>query len=61
LLRLDAVPWACRRFRFESFWTKLPGFLDVVATAWQPTLMHAVDYKLRNIARALKSWKLSSG
>lgn len=63
LLRLDTVPWARRRFRFESFWTKLPGFLDVVAAAWHPTLLHAdafriLDYKLRNVARALKSWSM---
>jgi hypothetical protein len=61
ILRTDVVPWARKRFRFESFWTKLPGFLDVVASAWGPSLIHAdafrcLDYKLRNTARALKSW-----
>lgn len=59
LLRTDVVPWACKRFRFESFWTKLPGFLDVVASAWGQTLLHAdafhiIDYKLRNVAHALR-------
>ncbi|XP_066347979.1 uncharacterized protein [Miscanthus floridulus] len=34
LLRMDVVPWARKRFRFRSFWTKLPGFLDVVASAY---------------------------
>jgi hypothetical protein len=60
LLRTDVVPWARKRFRFESFWTKLPGFLDVVAAAWEPMLVHAdafrtLDFKFRNVARALKS------
>lgn len=63
LLRTDVVPWARKCFRFESFWTKLPGFLDVVTSAWEPTLLHAdafriMDYKLRNVARALKSWSM---
>ncbi|XP_066334366.1 uncharacterized protein [Miscanthus floridulus] len=54
LLCMDVVPWARKRFRFESFWTKLHGFLDVVALAWEPTLLHAdafriMDYNLRNV------------
>jgi hypothetical protein len=63
LLSPDVVPWAKKRFRFESFWTKMPGFVDVVAAAWSAsaTLIHAdacrvLDYKLRNVARALRSW-----
>lgn len=55
LLCTDAVPWACKRFRFESFWSKLPGFLNVVATAWQLTPPNAdafriMDFKLQNVA-----------
>ena len=34
LLLMDAGPRAKRRFKFESFWAKMPGFLDVVAQAW---------------------------
>lgn len=33
LLLLDVGPRGKRRFRFESFWPKLPGFLDVVGLA----------------------------
>lgn len=63
LLSFNLIPWAGRRFRFESFWTSLEGFLEVVAIAWQPTLLHAdpfrvLDYKLRNTARALRSWSM---
>lgn len=41
LLQLQAFTGAKRRFRFESFWVKLPGFAEVVACAWAPTLAHA--------------------
>ena len=35
--------------------------MEVVESAWSATLLHAdpfrvLDYKLRNVARALKSW-----
>lgn len=33
LLQLQATAGFKRRFRFESFWTKLPGFDEVVAVA----------------------------
>jgi hypothetical protein len=48
LLILSTEPWAQPRFRFESFWPTVGGFLDVVASA--------LDYKLRNVAKALKNW-----
>lgn len=61
LLWMNVLPWAKKRFQFEPYWLKLPGFLEVVATAWSATLLHAdpfrvLDYKLRNVARALRSW-----
>lgn len=61
LLQLLALPGAKRRFRFESFWTKLPGFLDVVAAAWAPPVSNAdpfrvIDVKLQKVAKALQSW-----
>ncbi|XP_073362981.1 uncharacterized protein [Aegilops tauschii subsp. strangulata] len=50
-----------RRFRFELFWTKLEGFLEVVQQAWTcdttiVDLFHRLDVLLRNTARALTSW-----
>ncbi|XP_073367887.1 uncharacterized protein [Aegilops tauschii subsp. strangulata] len=50
-----------RRFRFEKFWTKLDGFLDVVKEAWVcdsdiTDPFHRLDVLLRNIARALDAW-----
>lgn len=51
------------RFRFEHFWTRIPGFKEEVAKAWHwqgevnaadPLLV--LDLKLRNTAKALRSW-----
>ena len=61
LLLADAVPWAKKRFRFEPHWLNIPGFMEVVASTWASTLLHAdpfriLDFKLRNVARALRSW-----
>lgn len=63
LLQTNVVPWASKCFCFETFWTHLPGFLDVVGSAWHPSLLHTdafrnLDYKFRNVARALKSWSM---
>jgi hypothetical protein len=60
LLVLSTELWVQPRFRFESFWPTVDGFLDVVANAWTCTLQldacRALDHKLRNVAKALKSW-----
>jgi hypothetical protein len=52
LLQLNVVFGSKRRFRFESFWTKLPGFFDLVTAAWACSLTQAdpfrlLDYKFR--------------
>ena len=57
----NMVPWAKKRSRFEPHWIKFLGFMEVVELAWSATLLHAdpfrvLDYKLRNVAWALKSW-----
>lgn len=51
-------------FRFENFWTKLPGFHDTVRQAWDaPTThtepFHRLGHKLHQTARALKRWSAS--
>lgn len=61
LLQLLAASGAKRRFRFESFWVKIPGYADVIASAWAPNLTDAdpfrvLDFKLRNVAKALRAW-----
>ncbi|XP_071674403.1 uncharacterized protein [Lolium perenne] len=51
-------------FRFESFWTKMPGFREVVQQAWsapsshsQP--VHVINHNLKATAMGLKSWSRS--
>lgn len=61
LLFLDTSNGAKRRFRFESFQTKMPGFIDVIATTWSTSIVDAdpfwvINYKLRKVAKALQSW-----
>jgi hypothetical protein len=61
LLQMHALPGTKRRFRLESFWTKLPSFLDTMAAAWTPTPrdtdpFRMLDYKFRNVAKALRAW-----
>lgn len=46
------------KFRFESFWTKLPGFLETISTYWvQPVQasypLEAAPFKLKRLAREL--------
>jgi hypothetical protein len=50
-----------RRFRFESFWTKLDGFLDEVAALWasgpvSENPLFNLDRKLRCLSRGLQRW-----
>jgi hypothetical protein len=47
--------------RFEHFWTKLPGFQEVVKAAWEPEVticdpVMAFDAKLRRTTKALRQW-----
>jgi hypothetical protein len=50
-----------RRFRFESFWAKLDGFLEEVDVLWGKDAVSAnpmlnLDRKLRNLSRGLQRW-----
>jgi hypothetical protein len=61
LLLLDAVSRAKRWFRFESFWVKIPGFVEVVEQAWLQPIVNVdpfwlLDYKLRHVAKAMQQW-----
>lgn len=61
LLNTNVQPATRRRFRFESIWPRLPGYMDTIVAAWQFTpsnadSMHILDYKLRATAQALESW-----
>ena len=65
LLKIDCTLPHCKRFRFENFWTKCDGYLQVVEEAWNTSppwsqddidAFRCLDFKLRNTAKALKSW-----
>ena len=61
VLVLSTEPWARPAFRFEAFWPKVEGFVEVVALAWhgagtQGDMCRRIDAKLRAVANALKSW-----
>lgn len=65
LLKTDCSLPQYKRFRFENFWTKCDGFLQVVEEAWNAPFpwsheevdaFHCIDFKFRNTAKALKSW-----
>jgi exonuclease III len=61
ILKLNADLRGRRRFHFENFWPKLPGFLEEVAASWdQPVQsscpLERVSMKLKRLARKLQSW-----
>lgn len=48
-------------FRFENFWTDMPGFMDVVSQFWSIPVRGSnqatkLNGKLKNLRRGLKSW-----
>ncbi|XP_073355103.1 uncharacterized protein [Aegilops tauschii subsp. strangulata] len=50
-----------RRFRFENFWCKLPGFLETVKRAWEEEVdssdpAKVLSIELQRTAKALRSW-----
>jgi exonuclease III len=49
-----------RRFHFESFWFRLPGFAEIVASSWVEPVrnvgpLERISFKLKRLARALQS------
>lgn len=50
-----------KRFHFESFWTKLHGFHDVIAESWNKPVtatcaVERISLKLKRLNRDLQSW-----
>jgi hypothetical protein len=57
----QARPKRQQRFRFESFWTRIPRFLDVVQGAWNEQVpgispLNIMFFKMQCTARALRAW-----
>lgn len=51
-------------FRFESFWLRIPGFLEEVQSSWQKPILATnslviLRLKLRRLARDLRRWSRS--
>ena len=64
LLSSMSGPRAPRPFRFENFWTKLPGFTEEVQTVWKQPTTHTqpvriLYHKMAVTARHLRSWSQS--
>jgi hypothetical protein len=61
LLADDRGPRRTRSFKFENFWVRVLGFMEVVNNAWNtPTThvepCHVLFHKLRHTGRALSTW-----
>jgi hypothetical protein len=61
LLADDKGPKRPRSFKFENFWTSLPGFHEVVQKAWAKGVPHTEPYlilhhKPKKTAFRLKEW-----
>jgi hypothetical protein len=57
----DSGPRRPRSFKFEIFWLKLPGFLDVVSKAWHTPSVHTepcqiLYHKLSDTGKCLQKW-----
>jgi len=64
LLSNQSGPRRPRSFKFENFWTKLPGFRETVAAAWESNSgyyepFHILYHKLGETAKALRKWSNS--
>jgi hypothetical protein len=50
-----------KRFHFDGFWTRLPGFLDIVQSSWDEPVtnvnpLERISIKLKRLTQALQSW-----
>lgn len=61
MLTDDRGPRRPRSFKFENFWTRLPGFSEVVANAWNEPSTHSepcqtLFNKMLNTGLRLSKW-----
>jgi hypothetical protein len=61
LLADDSGPQRLRTFKFENFWTHIPGFEEVVSNAWNELAIHAepchiLFHKLQRTGNSLSTW-----
>lgn len=65
LLATEAAIRPKRRFHFENFWSKIPGYLSAVEQGWRcdsaiTNPFGRIDQLLRNTAKHLQSWSQRS-
>lgn len=61
VLGLNIVTQGKRRFHFESFWPKLPGFMDAVSQNWNAPVassypVERIFLKLQRLSKGLQKW-----
>jgi exonuclease III len=61
ILGLKVSTTGKRRFHFESFWTKLPGFLDAMKQNWEAPVqsncaVERIFIKLQRLSKGLQKW-----
>jgi hypothetical protein len=64
LLANDSVHKRPKSFRFENFWIKMPGFMEVVNEAWNEGINHVepcqrLFHKLKKTGKKLRCWSKS--
>jgi hypothetical protein len=63
LLQGDVTLDFYKGFRFESFWTSMPGFMDMVRSTWEQPVQSDDDaillfhVKMRRTAKAIRIWR----
>jgi len=62
VLGMNVASASKRRFHFESFWTKLPGFFEVVQQNWNAPVnsscaVKRLFLKLQRLSRDLQRWR----
>jgi hypothetical protein len=58
-------PRRSRSFKFEKFWTMLPGFMEVVSRSWcahctHQEPFHRLYHKLQATTKALRQWSFNT-
>jgi hypothetical protein len=61
ILSLNVQTHKKKRFHFESYWPKLPGFLEAVSQSWNAPvstacLIEGIFLKLQRLSKGLQKW-----
>lgn len=61
IVGLNTITRGKRRFHFESFWAKIPGFVDAVSQNWNSQVtsncpVERIFLKLQRLSKGLQKW-----